>query len=330
MDFKFNFGASEESFKFNFGTESEENDEQHHVKNQSNNKEKLREKPLRDCIRHQKEDTPLCSDALTVEHFNKIEIGSSTLYYLKADIAEHSVQSQEIYPLLQSSDLQSGEYEGGLKVWECTLDLLNYLHAKKYPLDGKNVLDLGCGAGLLGLFSYLNGASNVCLQDYNSEVIENFSIPSVEYTLNDSIDKTENRDKVINSETTSRPTNKIEEYDDTTEEEHKVNKTFSCNKEKDSTETNLNNKFVFLSGDWSSVSTYFTCNNYRKFDLMLSSETIYNVDYYYKLKDVLQHHLSDGGVALFAAKKHYFGVGGGTQDFIEYFTQDDQFDVCIV
>jgi len=42
------------------------------------------------------------------------------------------------------SDLVSGVYEGGLKVWEGTFDLLRYL--MNYPEEaGQNVIELGCG-----------------------------------------------------------------------------------------------------------------------------------------------------------------------------------------
>lgn len=52
-----------------------------------------------------------------------------------------------------NSDLISGVYEGGLKVWECSIDLCNYMAEKSsHVLDricsvpgGGSVLELGCG-----------------------------------------------------------------------------------------------------------------------------------------------------------------------------------------
>lgn len=65
------------------------------------------------------------------------------------------------------SDLLSGVYEGGLKVWECTFDLLKYLEIEEnVNFNNAKVLDLGCGAGLLGIFALLKGASLVVFQDY--------------------------------------------------------------------------------------------------------------------------------------------------------------------
>lgn len=53
----------------------------------------------------------------------------------------------------ETSDLISGVYEGGLKVWECSIDLCNYLSQdlshglldQVCSTDGGSVLELGCG-----------------------------------------------------------------------------------------------------------------------------------------------------------------------------------------
>lgn len=60
---------------------------------------------------------------------------------------------------------------GGAKIWECTEDLLQYLAKSIKPQywDGKRVLDLGCGAGLLGIYAYRCGAV-VHFQDYVSRI----------------------------------------------------------------------------------------------------------------------------------------------------------------
>lgn len=77
------------------------------------------------------------------------------------------------------TDLISGVYEGGLKIWECTQDLADILTQTSADTDndegddqcllngfkGKNVLDLGCGAGVLGILAAIVGAK-VTFQDY--------------------------------------------------------------------------------------------------------------------------------------------------------------------
>ncbi|XP_011497212.1 PREDICTED: histidine protein methyltransferase 1 homolog [Ceratosolen solmsi marchali] len=78
----------------------------------------------------------------------------------------------------QHSDLLPAKYEGGLKIWECTYDLGKYLLSEKIAFNNKTILDLGCGAGIIGLLALLQG-SLVDFQDYNNEVIEFVTIPNV-------------------------------------------------------------------------------------------------------------------------------------------------------
>ncbi|KAL2750805.1 histidine protein methyltransferase 1 isoform X1 [Vespula maculifrons] len=78
----------------------------------------------------------------------------------------------------QHSDLIPAKYEGGLKIWECTYDLLEYIIQENIKLETKLVLDLGCGVGIIGLIALLKG-SFVHFQDYNAEVISSVTIPNV-------------------------------------------------------------------------------------------------------------------------------------------------------
>lgn len=268
-------------FKFNFNSDS---DDSHSMT--CHDKENVSIKSFRECCKHIPCFTTNQNLVNVDDNFNNICLDDDfELFYLKPDIATQQIKSNanEISCFLQSSDLASGEYEGGLKVWECTIDLLHYMHNNKELFKNRTVLDLGCGAGMLGAYAFLLDADKVVLQDYNSEVIEYFTIPSIQKTVKHS---TEN---------------------------------FS-----------LTSKFDFLSGDWSNVKNYFVNNNSKKFDLILSSETIYNISYYGKIKEVLSELLSDDGIALFAAKKHYFGVGGGIYDFTKYLEDVGSFETNIV
>lgn len=58
---------------------------------------------------------------------------------------------------------------GGLKIWECTEDLIQYFEDNENEInfESKRVLDLGCGAGILGIYAYMKGAL-VTFQDYVS------------------------------------------------------------------------------------------------------------------------------------------------------------------
>ncbi|XP_056640563.1 histidine protein methyltransferase 1 homolog [Diorhabda sublineata] len=164
------------------------------------------------------------------------------------------------------SDLIPAIYEGGLKIWECTYDLLDYFIHNRTDFKEKLVLDLGCGSGILGIFTLLNGSKS-WFQDYNIEVLQNITVPNV---------------------------------------------LLNCEETEDS---------KFFSGDWDSFVTLVE-ERYpnEKFDYILTSETIYNKNYYAKLHLVFEKLLKKDGVVFLAAKSYYFGVGGGIhlfQDFLD-------------
>ncbi len=79
----------------------------------------------------------------------------------------------------QHSDLIPGVYEGGLKVWECALDLIQFLWECEIDLTGMQILELGCGTALPGIYALIRGAKWVDFQDYNPEVLNYITIPNV-------------------------------------------------------------------------------------------------------------------------------------------------------
>ncbi|ETW07687.1 hypothetical protein H310_02144 [Aphanomyces invadans] len=93
----------------------------------------------------------------------------------------------ELASLLTTSDIQTGVYEGGFKLWECAVDLIQYLaaNAPNLPVhNGWRVLELGCGHGLPGLHALQQGAAHVTFSDYNHEVIELATIPNLQRNAN--------------------------------------------------------------------------------------------------------------------------------------------------
>lgn len=78
----------------------------------------------------------------------------------------------------QASDLVAGEYEGGYKVWECSLDLSRYIAENRNCIVGKKILELGCGQGLPGITAMMFG-NEVHFQDYDADVVEKLTIPMV-------------------------------------------------------------------------------------------------------------------------------------------------------
>lgn len=82
------------------------------------------------------------------------------------------------------------------------------------------------------------------------------------------------------------------------------------NIEEDKRESEIK-KCKFFSGDWASFNKKIS----NVFDVILTSETIYNECNYDKLVSLFKDRLSSNGVLYTAAKAHYFGVGGGTRKF---------------
>ncbi|CAH8624787.1 unnamed protein product [Schistosoma intercalatum] len=77
-------------------------------------------------------------------------------------------------------DVKPGFIEGGFTLWDGSKDLVDYI--SKYLSERmceKNVLELGCGCGLPGIFAIKAGARLVRFQDYNSEVLKCWTIPNI-------------------------------------------------------------------------------------------------------------------------------------------------------
>ncbi|XP_003785763.1 histidine protein methyltransferase 1 homolog [Otolemur garnettii] len=189
------------------------------------------------------------------------------------------------------TDLITGVYEGGLKIWECTFDLLAYFIKAKVKFAGKKVLDLGCGSGLLGITAFKGGAKEIHFQDYNSMVIDEVTLPNV--IANSNLEDEEND--------VNKPDVKRCRKSDVVQEPYKCQ---------------------FYSGEWSEFCKLVLSREklFVKYDLILTSETIYNPDYYGTLHQTFLRLLGKNGQVLLASKAHYFGVGGGVhlfQKFVE-------------
>ncbi|XP_051714364.1 histidine protein methyltransferase 1 homolog [Oryctolagus cuniculus] len=195
------------------------------------------------------------------------------------------------------SDLITGVYEGGLKIWECTYDLLAYFTKAKVKFAGKKVLDLGCGSGLLGITAFKRGAKEVHFQDYNGMVIDEVTLPNV--VANCTLEGEENdvKEPDVKRGRNSRVAEEL------------------C-------------KCRFFSGEWSEFCNLVLSSEelFVKYDLILTSETIYNPDYYSTLHQTFLRLLGKNGRVLLASKAHYFGVGGGVHLFQKFVEERDVFE----
>lgn len=206
------------------------------------------------------------------------------------------------------SDLIPGVYEGGLKIWECTFDLMDYFSEAEIEFTNKTVLDLGCGAGLLGIVALRGEAARVHFQDYNSTVIDEITLPNV----------------VANCTSEGRRVG--------SGKDRKASKPPSKRPRKAEGSPDVLNRCRFFSGEWSQVSQLLLNSNKpcSKYDIILTSETIYNPDYYSALHDTLAQLLDRNGHVYLASKVHYFGVGGGIYLFEKFIEEKNVFRTSIV
>lgn len=237
---------------------------------------------------------------------NKIVEGGLGLQFVNVSVVELTLSNSDVHSedivkksITSNSDLISGVYEGGMKIWECTYDLIRYFEDEDVHFEDKSVLDLGCGAGLLGIFSLKRKAKVVHFQDYNSTVIEEITIPNALVNC-DGDDSTKDTD--------GQPRGKRIKKSDV--------------------KTGLLSKCRFFSGEWSCF-TQLMQNQVppMKYDVILTSETIYNPTYYRALHEVFQNLLAGDGVVYLASKSHYFGVGGGVHLFETFIKESELFHI---
>ncbi|CAL9115278.1 unnamed protein product [Musa textilis] len=213
-----------------------------------------------------------------------------------------------------NSDLVPGKYEGGLKLWEGSLDLVKKLHLEieegVLMLSGKRVLELGCGHGLPGIFAGLKGAAVIHFQDFNAEVLRSLTIPNV----------TVNLKKELNQQQpllTSKPS------------------------------TSITADVRFFAGDWNEIHQLLpyvcsadqrkaadggleekTCDGY---EVILMAETVYSLSSLHCLYELIKRCMHrPSGVVYMAGKKHYFGVGGGTRQFVNLVEEDGILTACLL
>ncbi|NXY57786.1 MET18 methyltransferase, partial [Callaeas wilsoni] len=205
------------------------------------------------------------------------------------------------------SDLIPGVYEGGLKIWECTFDLMDYLSEAEIEFTNKAVLDLGCGAGLLGIVALRGRADSVHFQDYNSTVIDEITLPNV----------------VANCVEEGRRAG--------SGKDRKGSQPPSKRPRKAGGSPDVLSRCRFFSGEWSQVSQLLLSSKpCSKYDIILTSETIYNPDYYSALHDTLAQLLDKNGRVYLASKVHYFGVGGGVYLFEKFIEEKNVFRTSMV
>ena len=239
----------------------------------------------------------LISLVQTKKNDHEADVGGSTNDYVLR-VREESASFRN-----RNTDLVPGVYEGGLKVWECSIDLCRYFLSRNVVMEGY-VLELGCGHALPGIWILKQAIAKsqqkaincfVTFSDYNEFVIRDVTMPNVAINVNDAFSK----------------------------RSHSVN-------EPQQIEHWLKEHAAFGAGDWLSMSDLLLgegtpCASLEQpkspalpkngmYDCILASETTYSENSAIETAELLSRHLKPGtGVAYISTKRYYFGVGGGTK-----------------
>ncbi|XP_027336540.1 histidine protein methyltransferase 1 homolog isoform X2 [Abrus precatorius] len=235
---------------------------------------------------------PPCVEVLASEVPSSVKHNAESVNLDGVTLLKGRVNTQQVFGL-SNSDLVPGKYEGGLKLWEGSLDLIKALRSDikngLISFGGKRVLEVGCGHGLPGIFALLEGAAAVHFQDFNAEVLRCLTIPNLDANL-------------------------------CGQSQQSSSNLTSCDKA----------EVRFFAGDWSEidkllphVSTDAKLNQGDGYDFILMAETVYAINSLQNLYNLVKKCLKHpDGVVYMAAKKYYFGVGGGTRRFLSVVEKD--------
>lgn len=217
---------------------------------------------------------------------------------------------------LSGTDLIPGFYEGGLKTWECSVDLCNYLlnHVTEGDIKSSTrILELGCGSGLPGICCMMNFEyHSIVFVDYNVDVIENVTWPNIIYNLKYA-EQNNTYSSRCKDEVLERAVSDMEVTSNGLNDDDMKGCDHAC--------TDMLQKIHCFAGDWMQLESHppiapFDCELIPKYDIILSAETLYNTDTCKEIGQLLFKHLSfPNGTAYISSKRYYFGVGGGTSDF---------------
>lgn len=239
----------------------------------------------------------------------------------EADEAQDEKVELDILIGETSEDLRKNVYEGGLKSWECSIDVVDSLSASDDPLKDVNcILELGCGTALPSeyIFSrYLKeGSRSGCkfiLSDYNSSVLRLVTIPNLIITW---------AKHILNEEEWVQLQQTGDENIPIRPDELLLTSKFLEAFYQDLQAKNIS--IHLLSGTWGRSFSNLIPARLSASDgaLIITSETIYQPENLPVVAEtVLDLMLSKklGTVkALVAAKDIYFGVGGSIMDFEKY------------
>lgn len=223
-----------------------------------------------------------------------------------------------------SEDLRKNVYEGGLKSWECSIDLVDTLSDNTSLLDDFDcILELGCGTSLPTEYIFacylqgnLDSGLRMILSDYNKSVLRLVTVPNLIITWAKSVLTDEHWVHLQQSNDTSIPVK-----DDELLLTPQLLEAFY----KDIQARNIS--IILISGSWGRLFSHLVSLEMTasKGILLLTAETIYQPDNLPVVAEtvlnVILSKTSTKVKALVAAKDIYFGVGGSIIEFEKYLSE---------
>jgi predicted nicotinamide N-methyase len=231
-------------------------------------------------------------------NYQSMSVNDTILHYaIRSDIVDDSVDDGRIDA---THDVIAGVYEGGMKIWECSVDIIRFFvenhetlfgHDKDHPNhhphhihNHVSILELGSGHSLpsIQLSKYFTNPL-LTLSDYNLETFRNVTVPNV---IRNRVDV--NRCRFYYGDWWTLPGScseaKVADAANTSDAAYT----------NDATDTNDGN------------------TNDGKYDYIIASETMYNTHTSKQTLQLIKKHLSSSGKAFVGTKRFYFGVGGGS------------------
>ncbi|KAL2854303.1 hypothetical protein BJY01DRAFT_205879 [Aspergillus pseudoustus] len=230
-------------------------------------------------------------------------------------------QNSELIAGLEKGDIKPNFYEGGFKTWECSIDLGRLIVGEKVEGGNKHIVELGAGTAVpsLTLFAQLLSQTgseaprtHFTFADYNSAVLRLVTLPNLILTWNHFVTR--------RNASASSDLQEEDQVNETEEEMLDITPELLSAFETDLAKRGITVSFV--SGAWSPsfVDLVFSSTELAGFiTLVVASETIYSPASLHAFSKTLLDLLrrpSAGSRALVAAKKVYFGVGGGVDEFL--------------
>ncbi|RPD55528.1 hypothetical protein L226DRAFT_537017 [Lentinus tigrinus ALCF2SS1-7] len=254
------------------------------------------------------------------------------------------------------SDLVPGVYEGGLKTWECSLDIVDCLDSIYgaeigSKIRGKRVIELGCGTAIPSMYLLhsvfaadpAQSARDVVvhLQDYNGLVLRLVTLPNVILAWYMSPASSAYRASATTQAEQTEDAEQPPPADPTQAGELPITPVLTAAFLESLKTYRVHLKF--FSGSWATLDV--DAPDRGPYDILLTSETIYRTASLQSLVNLMRRATVNQGrtesleeaasrltledaeslkllarepyLCLVAAKLVYFGVGGGVSEFVD-------------